>query len=176
MPRVPDRPQERCAGGQHHPDDAGASSSVTHALPRGPGRHAVRATTIPQQRIGLALVQIRALPPSRYAQDDVAGSKQNPFRGKLFNKPTARGTEGYDVYDGCNIDYRGSKSNDEQGQLTHPDHPLPIWSVPCESFGEKEDLTGKMARLDGCLTGEGAAREDSCECPAAVTFLSIEKD
>ena len=39
--------------------------------------------------------------------DDVAHSPSNPFPGKLFNKPTAAGTPGVDVYDGCNIDYNG---------------------------------------------------------------------
>lgn len=34
--------------------------------------------------------------------DDVASASQNPFPGKLFNKP-----DGEDVYEGCNIDYRG---------------------------------------------------------------------
>jgi len=40
--------------------------------------------------------------------DDVANSSSNPFPGKLFNKPTAKGTPGVDVYEGCNIDYSGS--------------------------------------------------------------------
>jgi len=40
--------------------------------------------------------------------DDVAHSPSNPFPGKLFNKPTAAGTPGVDVYDGCNIDYKGA--------------------------------------------------------------------
>jgi legumain len=35
--------------------------------------------------------------------DDVASSSQNPFPGKLFNQPN-----GKDVYEGCNIDYKGS--------------------------------------------------------------------
>lgn len=37
--------------------------------------------------------------------DDVATSESNPFPGKLFNKPSEG--EGYDVYEGCEIDYRG---------------------------------------------------------------------
>ena len=41
-------------------------------------------------------------------EDDVANDQENPFPGKMFNKPTEEGTPGYDVYDGCNIDYRGS--------------------------------------------------------------------
>jgi legumain len=36
------------------------------------------------------------------AYDDVANNSQNPFPGKLFNKP-----DGEDVYAGCNIDYTG---------------------------------------------------------------------
>eukprot|EP00937_MAST-01D_sp_MAST-1D-sp2_P007516 g7516.t1 len=39
--------------------------------------------------------------------DDVANSRQNPFPGKMFNQPTAAGTPGVDVYDGCTPDYRG---------------------------------------------------------------------
>ena len=38
--------------------------------------------------------------------DDVASSRDNPFPGKLFNKPTEKGTPGRDVYEGCNIAYR----------------------------------------------------------------------
>jgi legumain len=41
-------------------------------------------------------------------EDDVANAHENPFPGKLFNKPTAKGTPGVDVYDGCTPDYRGS--------------------------------------------------------------------
>ena len=38
--------------------------------------------------------------------DDVASDKENPFKGKLFNKPTKKGDAGVDVYrDGCAIDY-----------------------------------------------------------------------
>lgn len=36
-----------------------------------------------------------------FSYDDVASSSQNPFPGKLFNKP-----DGSDVYTGCVIDYR----------------------------------------------------------------------
>lgn len=42
--------------------------------------------------------------------DDVANSVSNPFKGKLFNKPTPKGTPGEDVYAGCKIDYSGSKT------------------------------------------------------------------
>jgi legumain len=38
--------------------------------------------------------------------DDVADSRQNPFKGKLFNKPTAPGVPGDDVYAGIVIDYK----------------------------------------------------------------------
>jgi hypothetical protein len=41
-------------------------------------------------------------------EDDVAHSSENPFPGKLFNKPTAAGVAGVDVYDGCMVDYKGS--------------------------------------------------------------------
>jgi legumain len=36
--------------------------------------------------------------------DDVADDEENPFRGKLFNKPDKDGP-GHDVYAGCKIDY-----------------------------------------------------------------------
>jgi legumain len=42
------------------------------------------------------------------AYDDMANNPSNPFPGKLFNKPTAAGEEGVDVYAGCNIDYKGA--------------------------------------------------------------------
>ncbi len=41
------------------------------------------------------------------AYDDIAHSPQNPFPGKIFNKPAK--TNGVDVYEGCNIDYKGEK-------------------------------------------------------------------
>jgi legumain len=41
-------------------------------------------------------------------EDDVANSKENPFPGKLFNKPTAVGQHRVDVYAGCTPDYKGS--------------------------------------------------------------------
>lgn len=37
------------------------------------------------------------------AYDDIAHNSQNPFRGKIFNKPN-----GHDVYEGCKIDYKGA--------------------------------------------------------------------
>lgn len=39
--------------------------------------------------------------------DDIADAKENPFPGQLFNKPTPNGTEGVDVYAGCQKDYTG---------------------------------------------------------------------
>lgn len=41
--------------------------------------------------------------------DDIASSSSNPFKGKIFNKPTASGTPGIDVYAGCKKDYTGSQ-------------------------------------------------------------------
>jgi len=41
------------------------------------------------------------------AFDDIANNPSNPFPGKIFNKPAKTG--GVDVYDGCNIDYKGAK-------------------------------------------------------------------
>lgn len=47
------------------------------------------------------------------AYDDVAQSESNPFKGQLFNKPTATGEEGVDVYAGCKIDYKGEEATKE---------------------------------------------------------------
>lgn len=47
------------------------------------------------------------------AYDDIANNSQNPFPGKLFNKPTEAGTAGVDVYEGCKIDYSGSDATAE---------------------------------------------------------------
>eukprot|EP00746_Dinoflagellata_sp_MGD_P005263 gnl/MRDRNA2_/MRDRNA2_110198_c0_seq1.p1 gnl/MRDRNA2_/MRDRNA2_110198_c0~~gnl/MRDRNA2_/MRDRNA2_110198_c0_seq1.p1 ORF type:complete len:442 (-),score=102.21 gnl/MRDRNA2_/MRDRNA2_110198_c0_seq1:41-1366(-) len=42
------------------------------------------------------------------AFDDIANNKQNPFKGKIFNKPASNGV---DVYEGCKIDYTGKDVN-----------------------------------------------------------------
>jgi len=39
--------------------------------------------------------------------DDIAQATNNPFKGKMFNKPTAAGVPGVDVYEGCKKDYTG---------------------------------------------------------------------
>merc|ERR1719493_642416 len=43
--------------------------------------------------------------------DDVAKSGQNPFPGRLYNKPARTPEEAVDVYAGCNPDYTGEKVN-----------------------------------------------------------------
>jgi len=40
--------------------------------------------------------------------DDIAKNPENPFPGQVFNKPTAAGTPGVDVYAGCKKDYTGA--------------------------------------------------------------------
>jgi legumain len=40
--------------------------------------------------------------------DDIASSPQNPAPGKLYNKPTPKGTPGVDVYKDCQKDYTGN--------------------------------------------------------------------
>ena len=42
-----------------------------------------------------------------FAYDDVANNIKNPFKGKVFNKPTYK-DPGVDVYAGVVIDYKGS--------------------------------------------------------------------
>lgn len=43
--------------------------------------------------------------------DDLAQDRENPFKGQIFNKPTAVGEAGVDVYAGLKIDYRGKDVN-----------------------------------------------------------------
>lgn len=43
------------------------------------------------------------------AYDDIANNAENPFPGKLFNKPA--GNKRGDVYANCKIDYRGKDVN-----------------------------------------------------------------
>jgi legumain len=40
--------------------------------------------------------------------DDIAKDPSNPFKGQIFNKPTAAGTPGVDVYQNCKKDYTGA--------------------------------------------------------------------
>lgn len=39
--------------------------------------------------------------------DDIANSPENPYKGQIFNAPTAQGTPGVDVYGGCPHNYIG---------------------------------------------------------------------
>jgi len=55
------------------------------------------------------LLRSKGIPDSNIISlswDDVANDSENPFPGKLFNKPTEQGVEGVDVYADCQIDYR----------------------------------------------------------------------
>ena len=55
------------------------------------------------------LLKNRGIPEEQIillSYDDAAESRDNPFPGKLFNKPTATGTPGKDVYEGCKFAYR----------------------------------------------------------------------
>ena len=42
-----------------------------------------------------------------FSYDDAANDSENPYPGKLFNKPTYA-NPGVDVYNGCKIDYKGA--------------------------------------------------------------------
>mmetsp|Transcript_42348 Transcript_42348/g.106757 ORF Transcript_42348/g.106757 Transcript_42348/m.106757 type:complete len:438 (+) Transcript_42348:57-1370(+) len=46
--------------------------------------------------------------------DDVAGSRSNPFKGKLYNYPWKTMEEAIDVYEGCKIDYKGKDVTPEK--------------------------------------------------------------
>jgi len=39
--------------------------------------------------------------------NDIAHNTENPYKGKIFNKPTAKGTPGVDVFEGCPQHYTG---------------------------------------------------------------------
>lgn len=43
--------------------------------------------------------------------DDIAGNAMNPYPGQVFNKPTAAGVPGVDVYAGCVAEYTGKDVN-----------------------------------------------------------------
>jgi legumain len=58
--------------------------------------HIVKNNGIPEERIIIM------------HYDDIAHNSRNPFQGQVFNKPTAAGTPGVDVYAGCGKDYTGS--------------------------------------------------------------------
>ena len=45
--------------------------------------------------------------------DDVANSSENKRKGTLYNKPTPKGTPGVNVYEGCQIDYKGADATKE---------------------------------------------------------------
>lgn len=42
-----------------------------------------------------------------FAYNDVANSQYNPYKGKIFNKPSYQ-NPGADVYQGVKIDYEGA--------------------------------------------------------------------
>ena len=44
------------------------------------------------------------------AFDDIANNDENPFPGTLYNKP-CDGDDCENVYEGCNIDYKGKDVN-----------------------------------------------------------------
>lgn len=46
-----------------------------------------------------------------FAYDDIANNSQNPFLGKVFNKPSQG--PGIDYYEGIQIDYNGADVNPE---------------------------------------------------------------
>jgi legumain len=70
------------------------------------------------------------------AYDDIANSSQNPFKGKVFNKPDPKGL-GVDVYAGCNIDYKGN-------QVT-PETFLDVITGKDITYGSKKTLKSTSA-------------------------------
>jgi len=56
------------------------------------------------------IVHKYGIPDSRVIMmyyDDIAKNPQNPYKGKIFNMPTTKGTPGVDVYEGCPQHYTG---------------------------------------------------------------------
>lgn len=45
------------------------------------------------------------------AYDDIAYNIENPFQGTLYNQPCTEGGDCWNVYEGCNIDYKGEDVN-----------------------------------------------------------------
>lgn len=74
--------------------------------------------------------------------DDVANDPENPFPGKLFNKPN-----GQDVYAGCNIDYKGESVN--------PDNFLAI-------------LKGDASKVKG---GNGKVLKSTADSKVFINFV-----
>ena len=91
----------------------------------------------------------KGIPPENIivmAYDDVASSPQNPYPGKLFNKPTPKGTPGVDVYAGCNIDWRGSTVTPDNfvKVLTGDDSPSSM--VEAEAQGAPEHVCNPFGK------------------------------
>jgi len=86
---------------------AGNSWAVIAAGSNGWGNYRHQADACHSYQI----VKRNGIPDERIVMihyDDIANNAQNPFPGKVFNKPTAAGTPGVDVYAGCTKDYTGS--------------------------------------------------------------------
>ena len=83
------------------------------------------------------------------AVDDIANDEENPYPGKLFNKPTLAGTPGVDVYEGCKIDYSGK-------------------SVTPDTFVKV--LTGDAAGLAG-VEGSGKVLKSTHKSRVFVNFV-----
>jgi len=60
--------------------------------------------------------------------DDVANDPQNPFPGKLFNKPSTKNNPGIDVYANCQKDYTGNQvtAHNFLGVLTGNQTAVPL--------------------------------------------------
>lgn len=60
---------------------------------------------------------------------DIAYAAENPVKGKLFAKPTAKGLPGTDVYDGIIIDYRGGDISPENFLKVLAGNPAAVKNV-----------------------------------------------
>eukprot|EP00928_Gymnodinium_smaydae_P078884 TRINITY_DN62942_c0_g1_i1.p1 TRINITY_DN62942_c0_g1~~TRINITY_DN62942_c0_g1_i1.p1 ORF type:complete len:445 (+),score=130.75 TRINITY_DN62942_c0_g1_i1:67-1401(+) len=128
------------------------------------------------------------------AYDDVAHNEDNPFPGKLYNKPDAKGT-GKDVYAGCKIDYKGKdvnpdqfmkvltgnatgkalKSNEEDDVFIYfADHGAPgLIAFPDDEF-HKEDLQSTLKKMrDARMFKKLVFYLEACESGSMFEGMSI---
>jgi hypothetical protein len=102
------------------------------------------------------------------AYDDIANAQGNPFKGQIFNKPTASGTPGKDVYAGCKIDYAGDDVNVDNfiKVLTGDDTPPPPHPAEVCSGLFAHNKTKCSEGTECCCTDEGIfdCKEDAWQC------------
>jgi len=104
------------------------------------------------------------------AVDDIAHNSENPFPGKMFNKPTPKDTPGVDVYKGCKIDWSGKDVTPANfvKVLTGGD------GIHAEALVESSTAPGisNSSSSATCSSSQraGCAREETCCCTRSFFF------